>query len=207
MCFDEAKPTSSRKEHHDRKKVIASLAGTVLISTAAPAAVAHPALPTPGIFELSSGALSSDDLDCDSGESRDIIDAEGRIHTIGCITLNSPSFQGSTPTYTGWNPYENAYYRCGSSYVRNQQIALVSYRGTAYASGQSCGDGRGPVTRAYITYSRNGKTLGTATSFAQRNGNGSWRPGQQKSVVVWDSLDSRDRPQNKTHMKYDFVRS
>ncbi len=135
-------------------------------------------------------------LDCSAGEGQIVTDSSGNQHYLKCLVLDGES-DGLT-FYNHWSPYEDAYFRCGSSYVRNQQIAWYHYRGTVHASGEfgsdaSCG-GSGKVTAASITYKRDGEILGQATAGT----------GETRTAHAWDSVKPNHAP---TEMYYDFTLS
>ncbi|MBV7302043.1 hypothetical protein [Corynebacterium sp. TAE3-ERU2] len=139
-------------------------------------------------YEDAAVLVAMNDLDCSAGEHRVVVGSDGLQHAIGCTNLSSAGADNAAPSNPNevapanhWNPYENAYYRCGSSYVRNQQIAYYRYKGTVhasgkYGSGQQCG-GSGKVVAASITYKRGGKVLARARATT----------GQTKVASAWDS--------------------
>lgn len=182
------------------------LAMTSLLS----AALLLPALGTPAFAEEQTSGTTDDpivaraeqELNCAQGEHRLVTDSHGFRHAIGCLELdrqappNSQNVAGPTVILGHWSPYEDHTFRCGSSTIRNQQIAWYHYRGTVHASGEfgsgeDCG-GAGRVVSASITYSRGGKQLGKAVA----------NVGETKSTHAWDSPNPFAA---KTQVNYNFT--
>lgn len=189
--------------NHYSKKFFRGIIPTAAVLTLLPLAATAPA----SYAEETSAGLNSDpvveraisDLNCKNGESKQVQGQDGLTHKVGCFEMGkaeSSLTQEVTPT-NHWNPYLSKTLYCGSSYVRNQEIAYLLYRGTVYASGEwatggDCG-GTGRVYRASIAYKRGGKTLNSATVTA----------GHTKTITAWDDpIDSFGPP---TEFHYNFV--
>ena len=93
--------------------------------------------------------------------------------------------RGGLSSPAGYKPYEDKYIYNGSSWVRNQQIALISYVGSARAMANVVNGMR--VIQARITYMRNERVLGRAVSSATSTG-GKWYPGPLVRTAQFDDL-------------------
>ncbi|WP_141759333.1 hypothetical protein [Corynebacterium sp. HMSC04H06] len=136
--------------------------------------------------------LNTQDLNCTKGEKNSFVDEKGLTHVSGCYELGTQTATRDNH----WSPYEDKTFHCGTSYIRNQQIAYLFYRGQVHASGdwatgQDCG-GTGRVYRASMAYSRDGKTLSSAMVTA----------GQTKTITARDSVGP-NAP--RTVLNYNFI--
>lgn len=97
-----------------------------------------------------------------------------------------------------WWPYHDMYVNWGNSWVRNQEIGYLHYRGTTQAGGDVYSGKR--IIQTTLTYKRDGKILGTAKSNAVFKSN-SWKAGVVDTVWATDSIDSQAP---KTQFTYDY---
>lgn len=97
-----------------------------------------------------------------------------------------------------WVPYHNSYYEWGSSWVRNQEIGYLHYRGTTQAGGNVYLGKR--IIQTTLKYRRAGVVLGTATSNAVYK-NRAWQAGSVATVWATDSIDSSA---SKTQFNYAY---
>lgn len=142
--------------------------------------------------ELDSVQVDSQDLDAFLQPSRISIDGHVFVAgddlqwvTGGEVLGVSSSMLAATPM--GYKPYEDKTVYNGTSWVRNQQIALLEYVGTARAMANIVGSQR--VIQARITYSRDGVVLGSAVSSA-RGLSGKWTAGYIATTRQFDTLKS-----------------
>ncbi|MCF4007733.1 hypothetical protein L1O03_11215 [Corynebacterium uropygiale] len=142
------------------------------------------------------------ELDCSHGEHKVFLDSQGTKHSIGCQKLEKSDKASTTGAngpfinFNHWSPYEDHTFHCGSSTVRNQQIAYLHYRGTVHASGEQgsggdCG-GQGRVVGASITYKRDGKQIAKAVAGV----------GETQTAHAWDDINSNAPA---TEMYFDFT--
>ncbi|SHE24258.1 hypothetical protein [Actinomyces glycerinitolerans] len=118
---------------------------------------------------------------------------EGEFVSGGQNQLNA-----STASPAGYAPYESKKISWGASYVRNEQIALLSYRGSTYAAANVYAGKR--IICTVIKYRRSGKELASATSNA-RVVSGRWAAGYVKVALARDNLTINGV---KTEWAYDY---
>ena len=117
-------------------------------------------------------------------------------HTVTYNLVKEPISKYETRDYV---PYHNYKWTRGNSYVRNQEIGYLHYRGTAYASGTTDSTGK-RVISASITYKRGNAVLKKAQSNATFRNN-RWVAGGVKTVTVVDSINPKAP---KTKVFYNF---
>lgn len=108
----------------------------------------------------------------------------------------SQSMNGVEPK--GWKPYYKTQVNWGASWVKNQEILYLKYRGTTQAGGNVYRGKR--IIQTEIKYVRNSKQLSRAISNAVYRGN-SWRPGKIGTASAWDTLNPK-APVTRFHYKY-----
>ena len=118
------------------------------------------------------------------GEEFTAEDDSLELHTITGTRENDPTNYENRD----WWPYHNAYYRWGTSWVRNQEIGYLSYRGTTQAGGNVYKGKR--IVQTSLKYKRGGTVLGTAKSTAVHK-SGRWKAGSVSAVWANDSLNSK----------------
>lgn len=183
-------------------KLFRRILSAATVSIMLPLIFAHPAAYAKEVpVSLSSDPIverASSNLNCEYGESKEVQGQDGLIHEIGCFEMGQTKSSLVQKATRGghWSPYLSKTIRCGSSYVRNQEIGYLLYRGTVHASGKwatggDCG-GTGRVYRASIAYKRGGETLSSVMVTA----------GQTKSITALDTIVS-NAP--RTQFYYNFI--
>lgn len=119
-----------------------------------------------------------------------------QVHTIVFDLEKVPDNGYETRDY--W-PYHNYKWTRGTSYVQNEEIGYLHYRGRALANGNVFQGKR--VIQASITYKRGGEVLKKAVSNATFQGN-RWVSGGLKTITVTDSLNPFA---SETKVYYNFV--
>lgn len=103
----------------------------------------------------------------------------------------------SQPQLQGWMPYYDTYVNWGISWVRNQEIGYLHYRGTTQAGGNVYNGKR--IIQTSLTYKRD-TNVQTAVSNAVFKNN-TWKPGEVGTVWM---TDTPNPSAPKTQFTYDY---